>query len=185
VETKVQPVGNVAPPLQPALTAKPELPLPVGAKVQAVGNVAPPLQPALTAKPELPLPVGAKVQPVGNVAPPLQPALTAKPELPLPVGAKVQAARNIGPVKEGTPGIIRGVADFSFLWWSRPAYLCTFAGNMKVHARPNEIEAYNHGHSLKELEQPDFGAILSRHMKLRVQQLLSRQRPSDATAFRG
>jgi hypothetical protein len=56
---------------------------------------------------------------------------------------------------------------------------------MKVHARPNEIEAYNHGHSLKELEQPDFGSILSRHMKLRVQQLLSRQRPSDAPAFRG
>ena len=105
--------------------------------------------------------------------------------MPLPVGAKVQAVRNVGPVKEGTPGIIRGVADISFLWWSRPAYLCTFAGNMKVHARPNEIEAYNHGHSLKELEQPDFGSILSRHMKLRVQQLLSRQRPSDAPAFRG
>ncbi len=185
VETKVQPVGNVAPPLQPALTATSALPLPVGAKVQPVGNVAPPLQPALTATSALPLPVGAKVQTVGNVAPPLQPALTAKPILPLPVGAKVQAVRNIGPVKEGTPGIIRGVADCSFLWWSRPAYLCTFAGNMKVHARPNEIEAYNHGHSLKELEQPDFGAILSRHMKLRVQQLLSRQRPSDATAFRG
>jgi hypothetical protein len=157
----------------------------VETKVQPVGNVAPPLQPALTAKPELPPQVETKVQPAGNVAPPLQPALTAKPILPLPVGAKVQAVRNIGPVKEGTPGIIRGVADFSFLWWSRPAYLCTFAGNMKVHARPNEIEAYNHGHSLKELEQPDFGAILSRHMKLRVQQLLSRQRPSDATAFRG
>ena len=80
---------------------------------------------------------------VRNFEPPPEPELAVKPKLPLPVGAKVQAVRNVGPVKEGTPGIIRGVADISFLWWSRPAYLCTFAGNMKVHARPNEIEAYN------------------------------------------
>jgi hypothetical protein len=185
VETKVQPVGNVAPPLEPALAVKPGLPPQVGTKVQPVGNVAPPPEPALTVKPALPPQVETKVQAVRNLAPPLQPELAMKPGLPLQVGTKVRAVRNFGPVKDGTPGIITGVADISFFWGSRPAYLCTFADNMKVHARPKEIEAFNHGHSLEELEQPDFGSILSRHMAWRTQQLLSRQRPSDAPAFRG
>jgi hypothetical protein len=185
VGTKVQAVGNVAPPPEPELAVKPALPLQVGTKVQPVGNVAPPPEPALTVKPALPPQVETKVQAVRNLAPPLQPELAMKPGLPLQVGTKVRAVRNFGPVKDGTPGIITGVADISFFWGSRPAYLCTFADNMKVHARPKEIEAFNHGHSLEELEQPDFGSILSRHMAWRTQQLLSRQRPSDAPAFRG
>jgi hypothetical protein len=49
---------------------------------------------------------------------------------------------------------------------------------MKVHARPKDIEPYNHGHSLEELEQPDLQSILSRRMTLRAKQLFSQQRPT-------
>jgi len=98
--------------------------------------------------------------------------------VPLPVGSKVWAVCNFGRVTEGAPGIITGAVDVRFFWQS-PTYLCTFANNMKVHARPKDIERYNHGHSLEELEQPDFDSILSRRMTLRAQQLLSWQRPAD------
>ena len=121
------------------------------------------------------LPVGTEVQPILEHAEPpeVQPAVS--PEVPLPVGSKVWAVCNFGRVTEGAPGIIIGAVDVRFFWQS-PTYLCTFANNMKVHARPKDIERYNHGHSLEELEQPDFDSILSRRMTLRAQQLLSWQR---------
>jgi len=123
------------------------------------------------------LPVGTEVQAIleHREQPEVQPAVS--PEVPLPVGSKVWAVCNFGRVTEGAPGIITGAVDVRFFWQS-PTYLCTFANNMKVHARPKDIERYNHGHSLEELEQPDFDSILSRRMTLRAQQLLSWQRPA-------
>ncbi|MGC2823708.1 MAG: hypothetical protein WA322_05670 [Pseudolabrys sp.] len=108
----------------------------------------------------------------------LEPELAVKPGLPLQVGTKVRAVRNVGPVKKGAPGIITGLTDSPLFWWSRPAYLCTFADNMKVHARPKLIEAFDHGYNLEELDQPDFTSSLSRQMMLRAQQLYSGQRPT-------
>jgi hypothetical protein len=124
----------------------------------------------------LPLPVSTKVRPIlERTEPQVQPA--ARPELPLPVGSKVWAVCKFGSVTEGTPGIITGVAEVRFFWQS-PTYLCTFANNMKVRARPKDIEPYNHAHSLGELEQSDLKSIQSRRMTLRAQQVLSRQRPT-------
>jgi hypothetical protein len=98
---------------------------------------------------------------------PLEPEPEVKPGLPLQVGTKVTAVRNFGPIKEGAPGIITAVADIRTLYPAGPIYSCTFADNMKITARPKDIEEDNHGYSLEELEQPDFGPILSRHMTLR------------------
>jgi hypothetical protein len=169
--------GRREPP-EPELAVKPGLPLQDGTEVQEVHNLGPPLEPELTVEPGLPLQDRTTVQELRNFGPPLEPELAAKPGLPLQVGTKVRAVRNFGPVKEGAPGIITGVADIPFFWWSRPAYLCTFADNRKVHTRPKTIEEVDHGHNLEELVQPDFGSILSRHMTLQAQQLLSRQRPT-------
>ena len=108
----------------------------------------------------------------------LEPESAVKPGLPLQVGTKVRAVRSFGPVKKGAPGIITRLTDVPLFWWSRPAYLCTFADNLKVQARPKLIEAFDHGYKLEELEQPDFASILSRQMTLRAQQLFSRQRPT-------
>jgi hypothetical protein len=106
--------------------------------------------------------------------------------LPLQVGTKVQAVHNFGAVKKGAPGIITGIADVPYFFgWSRRAYLCTFADNKKVRARPKEIEAFNHGISLEVLEQPDLQSFLSRQMTVRAQQLLARQRASDEPPIRG
>ena len=104
------------------------------------------------------------------------PAIAAQ-GLPLPAGSKVWAVCKFGSVTQGTPGIITGVAEVRFFLGS-PMYLCTFANNMKVRARPKDIEPHNHAHSLEELEQSDLKSIQSRHMTLRAQQLLSRQRPA-------
>jgi hypothetical protein len=169
-------------PPEPERAVKPGLPLQVGTDIQTVHNFEPPPEPELAVKPGLPLQVGTKAQTaqtVHNFEPPPEPELGLKPGLPLPVGTKVRAFRNFGPVKEGAPGIITSIADTPRFWWSRPAYLCTFADNMKVHAPPNKIEAYDHKHSLEELEQPDFESVLSRLMTSRAQQMLSRQRPAS------
>jgi hypothetical protein len=159
--------------VQPAVSA--EVPLPVDAEVQPILERAETqVQPA--ARPELPLPASTKVRPIlERTDPQVQPA--ARPELPLPVGSKVWAVCKFGSVPEGAPGIITGIADGRFFWQS-PTYLCTFADNRKVRARPKDIEVHNHGHSLQELEHPNLGSILSRRMTLRAQQLLSRQRPT-------
>jgi hypothetical protein len=93
-----------------------------------------------------------------------------KPQLPLQAGTKIHAVRNFGPIKNGALGIITGVAELRFFWRSRPTYLCTFADNIKLHARPKHVETYEHGYILEELERPDFAAILSRQMMLRAQQ---------------
>jgi hypothetical protein len=86
----------------------------------------------------------------------MKPDLPRLSELPLKNGTKVIAVRNFGPVKEGAPGIITGTSVYRFFWWWRPTYLCTFADNMRVATRPNEIEENDHGYSLEDLEQPDF-----------------------------
>src|SRR5262245_55433271 len=109
---------------------------------------------------------------------PLEPKSKRAQRLPLLVGTKVQAARNFGPIKEGRPGIITDVVDLSIFCWSRPTYVCTFAENKRVHARPRQIAAYEHGYSIEELEQPDFASNLSRQMTLRAQQLFRGQRSS-------
>ena len=76
-----------------------------------------------------------------------------------------------------------GVAEVLALFWQSPMYLCTFANNMKVRARPKDIEPYNHTHDLEELKQSDLDAIQSRRMISRAQQLLARQRPTRLIAL--
>ena len=134
----------------------------------------PKLEPAV--KPGLSSQIEPKAQVVLEREELLEPEPAVKPGLALQVGTKVRAVRNFGPVKKGAPGIVIRLTDLSLFWWSRPAYLCTFADNLKVHARPKLIEAFNHGYNLEELEQPDFASILSRQMTLRAQQLFSGQR---------
>jgi hypothetical protein len=165
-------------PLKPEPTVKPGLPLHVVTEGQAVLDREEPLEREPQVKPELPLKVGTDVQMVLDREEPLEPEPEVRPGLPLKVGTKVHAIRNFRPVKEGAPGIITGIADVSFFGWSRPTYLCTFADNIKAHARPKQIEAFDHGHCLDELQQPDFGSILSRRLTLRAQSVLSQRRAS-------
>lgn len=74
--------------------------------------------------------------------------------LPLPPGTKVIAARDFGPITEGAPGIITGTIDTPFFFWKRRMYLCTFADNVNIAAKPNEIDDFDHQYSLEELEKP-------------------------------
>jgi len=173
VSAKVQPILERAEPSEPQPALSTETPLSVSVRVQPILEREPlELQPAES--PETPLPVRVKVQPILKREPlELEQAVSA--ELPLRVGSKVRAVCKFGSVKEGTPGIITAVAGVRFFWQSL-TYVCTFADNIKVSVRPKDIEAYNHEHSLEELEQPDLRSIQSRRITLRAQQLLSRQR---------
>jgi hypothetical protein len=67
---------------------------------------------------------------------------------PLQIGTRVVAVRNFGPITEGQPGIITGIAEERWLWLSKRIYLCTFADNVKIAARPKEVDDYDHGYSL-------------------------------------
>ena len=175
VGAKVEPILEGAKPLEVQPAVSTEVPLAVRAKVQPILERAKPLkiQPAVST--EVPLPV--HVRPIIEREEPLEPPPAATQGLPLQVGSKVWAVCKFGSVPKGTPGIVTGIADSRFFWQS-PTYLCTFADNRKVRARPKDIEVHNHGHSLQELEHPNLGSILSRRMTLRAQQLLSRQRPT-------
>jgi hypothetical protein len=177
VAAEVEPILERAEPLKVQLAVNTEVPQTVRTKVQPIGARAKPqkIQPAVST--EVPLSVRAKARPIIERDEPLEPRPT-QGELPLPVGSKVWAVCKFGSVAEGTPGIITGAADARFFWQS-PTYLCTFADNRKARARPKDIEVYNHGHSLEELEQPHLKSILSRRMTLRAQQLRSRQRPTN------
>jgi hypothetical protein len=175
-------------PPEPEPAVKPRLSPQIEIKVQAVLEREELIEPEPAVKPELSPQIETKVQAVLEREELLEPEPAVKPGLPLQVGTKVQAVRNFGPVKKGAPGIITRLTDLPLFWWSRPAYLCTFADNMKVPARPKLIEAFDHGYNLEELEQPDFASILSRQMTLRAQQLFSgRQRPTRVgnTLIRG
>ena len=72
--------------------------------------------------------------------------------LPLAIGTSIIAVRDFGPVREGAPGIITGIVEVPFFWLSRPMYLCTFADNLKVAARTKEINDYDHGYTIEEIE---------------------------------
>ena len=157
---------------------KPRLATQEEIEIEEIKNFSLPSQREPKTNQVLPLHGPTGGQPVANLEPPLEPKPTMKRGLPLKVGSKIQAARNFGAVKKSTPGMITGVADLRVFWWSRPAYLCTFANNMSVHARPKQIQAYEHGYNLEELEQPDFASNLSRQMMLRAEQLFSGQRPT-------
>lgn len=87
---------------------------------------------------------------------PLEPEPALKPGLPLQVGTKITAVRNFGPIKQDAPGIITGVADIRSLFPAGPIYSCTFADNVKITARPNDIDEFDHGYSLDDLEKPYF-----------------------------
>jgi hypothetical protein len=76
--------------------------------------------------------------------------------LPFKVGTKVIAVPNFGPIKEGTPGIITETAEYPFFFWSRSMYLCTFADSLKVAVKPKDLDNYDHGFSLEELEHSSF-----------------------------
>lgn len=71
----------------------------------------------------------------------------------LSIGTKIIAIRNIGPVQEGQPGIITGLVQVPYFFWSRTAYLCTFFGNIGVSAYPKEVDEFNHEFSLEALEE--------------------------------
>jgi hypothetical protein len=126
----------------------------VSAAVQPTSARAEPLATQAVVRREAPQP-GAKVRSFLEHAEPLevQPAAT-HPKLPLPVGSKVWAVCKFGSVPKGTPGIVTGTADGRFIWQS-PMYLCTFADNRKVRARPKNIEAYNHKSWSNSLEAHD------------------------------
>jgi hypothetical protein len=68
------------------------------------------------------------------------------------VGTRVLAVKNVGPVSDGQEGIVTAVHEVQFLWRKRPIYLCTFLGNVKVAMKPSEIDDYDHGRTLQELE---------------------------------
>ena len=73
----------------------------------------------------------------------------------LPLGTQVVATQSFGLVKDGTAGIIVGLVDTAVLQsWSRPRYLCMFAGNLEAVARAEDIAATNHGYRLETLKKP-------------------------------
>jgi hypothetical protein len=74
-------------------------------------------------------------------------------QLSLPVGTPVIAVTTVGPVPEGDVGFITGTGELGSFLWKRRFYLCTFFGNVKVAMRPREIDAYNHGRTLGEIER--------------------------------
>ncbi len=133
--------------------------------VQAVFKHERPPQPELAVAPGLPLPAETNAQAVFVYEEFTEPELAVTPGLPLPVGTKVQAARNFGTVKKGAPGIITGVVDFSFFWWSRPAYLCSFADDIRVHARPKQIEVHDHGYNLVEAAEFCINSVATNDVK--------------------
>jgi hypothetical protein len=79
---------------------------------------------------------------------------------PLPVGTRVVAVRNVGLVKEGAPGIVTGTHKGRPYRNNMLVYFCTFADNSKIAARPNEIDKYDHGYTLAELEHPNYCEIM-------------------------
>ena len=79
--------------------------------------------------------------------------------LPLQIGTKIVAVGSFGPVKEGQPGIVTGIAEERWFWRLKPIYLCTFADNVKITARPKEVEDYDHGYSLTDLEATNFMSV--------------------------
>jgi hypothetical protein len=172
---RLRKLGRGEPP-EPEPAVKPGLSLQIETKVQAILKREELLEPKPAVHPGLPLQIETKVQAILEREELLEPEPAVKPGLPLQAGTKVRAVRNFGPVKKGAPGIITRLTDLPLFWWSRPAYLCTFADKMKVYARPKLIEAFDHGYNLEELEQPDFASILSRQMTLRAQQMFSGQR---------
>jgi hypothetical protein len=87
--------------------------------------------------------------------------------LPFEAGTRIVAVRNFGPVEQGAPGIITGTVETTFLWWSRQVYACTFAGNVKVPAKPKDIDVLDHGYSLVDLENPQFGLNELLRMRMR------------------
>jgi hypothetical protein len=90
----------------------------------------------------------------------------------LPVGTRIIAVRNFGLVQEGAPGIVRGTLKIPFFFWSRLTYLCTFAGNINIAARPNEIDEHDHGYSIEALENPEFALqVLAGEKQRRVDKL--------------
>jgi hypothetical protein len=66
------------------------------------------------------------------------------------IGQQANAAAS----DESQPGIVTGIAEEPWFWWRKPIYLCTFAYNVKIAARPQEVEDFDHGYSLTDLEAP-------------------------------
>jgi hypothetical protein len=88
--------------------------------------------------------------------------------LPFEAGTRIVAVRNFGAVKQGAPGIVTGTVETTFLWWSRQVYACTFAGNVKVPAKPKHVDVLDHGYSLVDLENPQFGLNELLRMRMRT-----------------
>jgi len=88
--------------------------------------------------------------------------------LPLQAGTRIVALRAFGPVKEGAPGMITGTVEARFFLWSRPMYSCTFAGNVKASAKAKNVDVLDHGYSLSDLENPQFGLNELLRMRLRT-----------------
>jgi hypothetical protein len=93
-------------------------------------------------------------------------------KLPLRTGTRIVAVRNFGPIKQGTPGIVTGTVESVSFWLSRLTYSCTFGGNISVLAKPTQIEVLDHGYTLIELENPQFG--LSELLRMRLRRVRTR-----------
>ena len=89
------------------------------------------------------------------------------PEPPLDTGTRIVAACDFNPIKAGDPGIVTGMVAPRGFWPLRAMYCCTFAGNLKVVAKPRQIDVLDHGYTLMELETPQFGLNELLRMRMR------------------
>jgi hypothetical protein len=88
---------------------------------------------------------------------------------PVPIGTRVIAIHDFGPIRTGAPGIITGATKVPFLFWKRFYYLCTFRDNMKVAARPKDIDDDDHGYTLDDLQNPDVLSAMTTAARRRRQ----------------
>ena len=77
----------------------------------------------------------------------------------LQMGARVVAVREFQACHRGQPGIVTGIAEEQWFWRSLRSIFCTFADNVKIAARPKEVDDYDHGYSLADLETPNFLSV--------------------------
>ena len=69
-------------------------------------------------------------------------------------GTMVAAAIDFGPVIRGQLGMITACSRESWLRWRRTIYFCTFLGDIGVCASGRQLVAFDHGCSLRMLQDP-------------------------------
>lgn len=74
----------------------------------------------------------------------------------LSIGAPIIAAKDFGPVVAGQLGMITGTTAKRHLapWRTQHVYFCTFLGDVRVVALPEDIVRLDHGCGQETLEDP-------------------------------